>query len=145
VTTSWCPVRGQVVLVGQVGVEQWLLAQTDPEALTYVVPRERTVVLGGTAHVGATDLEPDRATAAAVLERCTALVPGPARRARARPPGRPAPDALVRAARGRDAGRRAPVVHDYGHGGAGVTLSYGCAATSSASSPPSERRSGAGS
>jgi hypothetical protein len=48
------PVRGQVVVVEQVGVEQWLLAQDDAAALTYVVPRERTVVLGGTADVGAT-------------------------------------------------------------------------------------------
>ena len=122
------PVRGQVVLVGQVGVEEWLLAQSDPEALTYVVPRERTVVLGGTAHAGATDLEPDGATAAAVVERCAALVPALRRapvlahRVGLRPT-RPS----VRLEAGELADGR-PVVHDYGHGGAGVTLSYGCAA-----------------
>ena len=122
------PVRGQVVLVGQVGVEQWLLAQSDPEALTYVVPRERTVVLGGTAHVGATDLEPDAATAAAVVERCAALVPALrgapvlAHRVGLRPTR-----SSVRLEAGVLSDGR-PVVHDYGHGGAGVTLSYGCAA-----------------
>jgi D-amino-acid oxidase len=122
------PVRGQVVLVGQVGVEQWLLAQSDPEALTYVVPRERTVVLGGTAEVGATDLGPDAGTTAAVLERCTALVPA----LRAAPVlatrvGLRPTRSCVRLEVGQlEDGR--PVVHDYGHGGAGVTLSYGCAA-----------------
>ncbi len=122
------PVRGQVVLVGQVGVEQWLLAQSDPEALTYVVPRERTVVLGGTAQVGVTDLQPDEATAAAVVERCAELVPALraapvlAHRVGLRPTR-----SSVRLEAGTLADGR-PVVHDYGHGGAGVTLSYGCAA-----------------
>ena len=121
------PVRGQVVLVSQVGVEEWLLAQTDPEALTYVVPRERTVVLGGTAQVGATDLRPDGSTAAAVVERCAALVPALrgapvlAHRVGLRPTR-----SSVRLEAGELADGR-PVVHDYGHGGAGVTLSYGCA------------------
>lgn len=122
------PVRGQVVVVEQVGVQEWLLAQSDPEALTYVVPRERTVVLGGTAQVGATDLEPDAATAAAVVERCAALVPALraapvlAHRVGLRPTR-----SSVRLEAGTLTDGR-PVVHDYGHGGAGVTLSYGCAA-----------------
>lgn len=122
------PVRGQVVVVEQVGVDRWLLAQSEPAALTYVVPREQSVVLGGTAQVGATSLEPDPGTAAEVLERCTALVPGLrgarvlAHRVGLRPV-RPA----VRLEAGVLADGR-PVVHDYGHGGAGVTLSYGCAA-----------------
>ena len=120
-------VRGQVVVVEQVGITQWLLAQSDPIALTYVVPRERTVVLGGTAEVGRDDIAIEPATAAAVLARCVALVP---ELAEARVlehkvglrPVRPA----VRLEAGRlPTGQR--VVHDYGHGGAGVTLSYGCA------------------
>ncbi len=120
-------VRGQVVVVAQVGLTDWLLAQDDPAALTYVVPRGQTVVLGGVAEEGREDLTPDPATAQAVLRRCTALVP---ELAGARVlehkvglrPTRPA----VRLEAGRLAdGRR--VVHDYGHGGAGVTLAYGCA------------------
>lgn len=121
------PVRGQVVVVEQIGLAEWLLAQSDPEVLTYVVPRERTVVLGGTAQEAAVDLSPDPGTAEAILRRCTALVP---ELARARVlqhkvglrPTRPA----VRLEAGLLADGR-PVVHDYGHGGAGVTLSYGCA------------------
>lgn len=119
-------VRGQVVVVEQIGLSDWLLAQSESE-LTYVVPRERTVVLGGTAQEGREDVVPDPDTAAAVLRRCTELVP---ELSRARVlehkvglrPARPA----VRLEAGRlTTGQR--VVHDYGHGGAGVTLSYGCA------------------
>lgn len=122
------PVRGQVVVVEQVGIDQWLLAQSDPTELSYVIPRERTVVLGGTAEVGQTDPRPDPATAAAILRRCTALEPRLAgatvleHKVGVRPT-RPA----VRLEADRLASGQ-PVVHDYGHGGAGVTLSYGCAA-----------------
>jgi hypothetical protein len=49
--------------------------------LTYVVPRERTIVLGGTAQVGATSVDPTRPPPTAVLERCIAAGPLPARRA----------------------------------------------------------------
>jgi D-amino-acid oxidase len=125
---SLVPVRGQIVVVEQVGVEQWLLAQAGGQELTYVVPRERTVLLGGTAEEGARSTVPDPATARALVARCVALVPELARapvlahRAGLRPT-RPA----VRVEVGRLASGQ-PVVHDYGHGGAGVTLSYGCAA-----------------
>ena len=120
-------VRGQVVVVEQVGLSEWVLAQTDPAALTYVVPRGTSVVCGGTAEVGREDLEPDPATAQQVLDRCRRLVP---QLAGARVLGhrvglRPARPA-VRLEPGRLADRRR-VVHDYGHGGAGVTLAYGCA------------------
>lgn len=121
------PVRGQVVVVEQVGVTQWLLAQSDPEALTYVVPRERTVVLGGTAEVGRDGMQPDPATAQAVLQRCAALVPqiAAARVVEHKVGLRPVRPEVRLEAGALSTGQR--VVHDYGHGGAGVTLSYGCA------------------
>jgi D-amino-acid oxidase len=116
-------VRGQVVRVAAPDVEEWLLDQSDPERLVYVVPRERDVVLGGTAQAGAEDRAPDPATTAAIRARCAALVPalqdapvlGVAVGLR---PERPA--AVRLEAEGR-------VVHCYGHGGAGVTLAWGCA------------------
>lgn len=126
--TSLQPVRGQVVVVEQVELTQWLLAQSDPVALTYVVPRADTVVLGGVAEDDSEQLDADPATARAVLDRCIALVPQLAgakvltHKVGLRP-ARPA----VRLEAGRlPSGQR--VVHDYGHGGAGVTLAYGCAA-----------------
>ena len=119
-------VRGQVVYVEQAGVEEWLLDQADPERLVYVVPRERDVVLGGTAEEGEEDTRPDDRTAAAIRARCVAVLPA---LARARVLGtrvglRPARAAVRLEAEERAGGT---VVHCYGHGGAGVTLAWGCA------------------
>jgi D-amino-acid oxidase len=113
------PVRGQVVLVEQVGIDRWWI---DAETPTYVVPRSRDVVLGGTAHHGEWSRTPDTATAEAIVRQATVVEP---RLAGARilrhkvglRPGRPS----VRLERERD------VIHCYGHGGCGVTVSWGCA------------------
>lgn len=121
------PVRGQVVVVEQVGVSEWTLLQADGTELTYVVPRERTVVLGGTAEVGATQEQPDLAEAERIVARCAALVPAVAHaRVLAHKVGLRPTRPAVRLETGRLSTGQ-PVVHDYGHGGAGVTLSYGCA------------------
>lgn len=121
------PVRGQVVVVEQVGLTEWVVDDGDGTSLTYVVPRLDDVVVGGTAEEGAEDLAVDPATAADILARATALVPA---LAGARVLGhkvglRPTrPGVRLEAQHAADA----TVVHCYGHGGAGVTLSWGCAA-----------------
>ena len=72
---SLSAVRGQIVRVSAPDVREWLLDQSDPEDLVYVVPRVNDVVLGGTAQEGDEDLRPDPATTAAIRARCAALVP----------------------------------------------------------------------
>jgi D-amino-acid oxidase len=122
------PVRGQIVLVERPpGVDEWVLDQSDEVELTYIVPRSESVVLGGTAEIGSTDLRPDPATAEGILHRCTQLVPALA--------GAPVVAHRVGVRPGRSAVRleaeqrgQGVVVHCYGHGGAGITLSWGCAA-----------------
>jgi D-amino-acid oxidase len=120
------PVRGQVLVVEQFGLSEWLLAQTDADQLLYIVPRTNTVLLGGTAEEGNEDLTVRAETATAILERCIELVPELAtarilgHRVGLRP-GRPAVRLEI------ELTEHGPVVHCYGHGGAGVTVSYGCA------------------
>ena len=116
------PVRGQVVLLEHSGLREWTLDDSDAVELTYVVPRRSTVVVGGTAERGDEDLRVRPATAAAMLARASALVPELAGAAvlAHRVALRPA-RSEVRLERDGD------VVHCYGHGGAGVTLAYGCA------------------
>jgi D-amino-acid oxidase len=119
---SLSAVRGQIVRVAAPGVTEWLVDQRDPERLVYVVPRERDVVLGGTAQEDDEDREPDPATTDAIRARCAEMVPA----VRDAPIVsvavglRPARPAVRLEAEGR-------VVHCYGHGGAGVTLAWGCA------------------
>jgi D-amino-acid oxidase len=113
------PVRGQVVYVEQVGLDRWWL---DPEGPTYVVPRSREIVVGGTDEEGEWSRTPDPATAERILARAVALVPAleKARVLRHKVGLRPVrPSVRVE--------RVGDVVHCYGHGGAGVTLSWGTA------------------
>jgi D-amino-acid oxidase len=116
------PVAGQVVVVEQVGLDRWALDGTAPTAPTYVVPRAEEVVLGGTSIDGEWSRTPSQSVAGDVLRRATALVPAlqGARVLRHKVGLRPArPEVRLE--------RDGAVVHCYGHGGAGVTLSWGCA------------------
>ena len=116
---SVVPVRGQVVYVEQVGLDRWWL---DGAAPTYVVPRSRDIVVGGTDEEGDWSRTPIPEVAEAMLSRATRLVPEleGARVLRHKVGLRPVRPA-VRVERVGD------VVHCYGHGGAGVTLSWGTA------------------
>ena len=122
---SVVPVRGQVLYVEQVGLDRWWLDAAGP---TYVVPRSEDVVVGGTEDHGAWDRRPDPDVAEALLRRAAALVPA-LRGARVlghRVGLRPArPAVRLEETTTSPAGSR--LVHCYGHGGAGVTLSWGCA------------------
>jgi D-amino-acid oxidase len=121
------PVRGQVVRLANPGLTEWLLDDEHPDGMTYVIPRGTDVVCGGTDERGNTDLAPDDATERAILARARALVPALrdapiVSRGVGLRPVRP----TVRLDREEHEGR--PVISCYGHGGAGVTLSWGCAA-----------------
>jgi D-amino-acid oxidase len=113
------PVRGQVVLVSGVDLDRWWL---DADGPTYVVPRSRDVVVGGTDEVGDWSRTASPETATAILHRATRLVPelGDATVVGHRVGLRPVRSTVRLDAVGR-------VVHCYGQGGAGVTLSWGCA------------------
>jgi D-amino-acid oxidase len=128
--TMLVPVRGQVVRLAGVRVDRvWLDegAPSDGSGLTYIVPREHDVVVGGTADTGSWDTRADPGVTAQMIDRAARLVPE-LRQAHVVAscvglrPARPA----VRLELEQRAGA-APVVHCYGHGGSGVTLSWGCA------------------
>jgi D-amino-acid oxidase len=125
--TSMVPIRGQIVRVRNPGLSRFVLDEENPEGITYIIPRSEDCILGGTAEEGKWDTEPDPATAAGILRRCEALEP---RLAGAEilehkvglRPGRPE----IRLER-EDPDHGPPRVHNYGHGGSGITLSWGCA------------------
>ncbi len=120
------PVAGQVVLVDAPWVTDVWLDADHPGGATYVVPRGTAVVCGGTASRGVWDREPDPDVAADILRRCDVLVPGLAEAPvlDTRVGLRPArPEVRVHLHRK----PAVPVLHHYGHGGAGVTLSWGSA------------------
>ncbi|MFI5272806.1 MAG: FAD-dependent oxidoreductase [Ktedonobacterales bacterium] len=137
--------RGQVVRVRNSGFARVVADDTDPQQPTYIVPRQYDVVLGG-FNQASEDQETHPAQSAEILGRCATLVEfydaefAARLRALIEPAGaglvpaeitsigvglRPLRDTVRLAAQ--TIGDRF-VVHNYGHGGAGVTLSWGCAA-----------------
>ena len=123
------PIRGQIVKLPPGGMEEFVLVQeTDdhPEP-SYIIPRADGIVCGGTAQPYQWDTTPDAATTKAILRRVATLRPDLA----ARPPLetrvglRPARPTIRLEAEHRGG---MLVIHNYGHGGAGFTLSWGCAA-----------------
>ncbi|WP_445527920.1 FAD-dependent oxidoreductase [Streptomyces cyslabdanicus] len=122
------PVRGQLVVVENPGITTWLTS-VDPasESPVYVFPQPDGLLLGGTAEEDDWSLTPDPAVAARIVERCAALRPeiAGARVLAHRVGLRPSRHA-VRLEREELPGGRV-LVHNYGHGGAGVTVAWGCA------------------
>lgn len=123
---SLYPIRGQLVHVRDPGIDRVLLDESSEEGIAYVVPRGDDCVLGGTAQDGDDDLRARPKDAAIVRERCVRLDPRLADATRLADvvglrPGRASVRLETEVIRGRT------LVHDYGHGGAGVTLSWGCA------------------
>jgi D-amino-acid oxidase len=117
------PIRGRLVIVTNPGITTSVRDEDDPDGTTYVHPRSQDIVLGGTFEPHEDDLGPDPEVSSAILARCTALVPelAGARRIRDMVGLRPGRTGGIRLE------RDAEVIHNYGHGGAGMTLSWGCA------------------
>jgi D-amino-acid oxidase len=126
------PVRGQIVRVSNPGVTRSVRDEFHPAGRAYVHPRSSDCILGGTLDEDQWDTAPDPAVAQSILDRCADIVPEVAgaeviETLAGLRPGRPG----VRLEEGEPlagaGGRGVRVVHNYGHGGAGITLSWGCA------------------
>jgi D-amino-acid oxidase len=125
--TSTFPVRGQIVRVRNPGLDLSVRDEDHPGGRAYVHPRSDDCVLGGTLEVGSWDTTPDPAQTVAILERCADIAPAVA--------GATVVEAVVGLRPGRPEVRLeredtllpVPVVHNYGHGGSGVTVGWGCA------------------
>jgi D-amino-acid oxidase len=127
------PVRGQVVIVANPGIEEFFISRDDqPPWIVYMFPHGDTVLLGGTNEEGEWDEEPKPAIAERIVAGCAAIDPRlrdakilghrvglrpyrPGVRLESEPFGAVSPSSGV-------------LWHNYGHGGAGVSLSWGCAA-----------------
>lgn len=119
------PVRGQVVRVAAVPSHAWV-DEGRHLGYMFILPRADGCVLGGTAEPGEWSTEPDEQATADIIERCARVEPSLREAAVLSVrvglrPGR----SRVRLERDGQAART--VIHNYGHGGSGLTMSWGCA------------------
>lgn len=119
--------RGQLVVVQNPGITEFFCERGDGPDLTYILPQGRQLVLGGTAEWDNDSLEVDSATTESIVNRCAQV---DARIAAARILGtrvglRPCRSNIVCDHETGLAARH--VIRNYGHGGSGLSLSWGCA------------------
>jgi|SRR5579871_764853 D-amino-acid oxidase len=124
------PSRGQVVRIRPRGFHRVVMDDYGPNKVAYIVPRVHDIVLGGVDDEHNESVTPDESVTAGILARCGSLVP---EMANVQPDDILAVVCGLRPARSTVRLEREEVapgriaIHNYGHGGAGVTLSWGCA------------------
>jgi D-amino-acid oxidase len=119
------PHRGQVAIVPRIeGLSCAIVCDDAP--LMYAIPRATDCLFGGTNEVS-DNLEADPATTSRIVAECSRVLNIDKPNVLAERVGlRPFRKSGVRLERGRLREGRT-VIHNYGHGGAGFTLSWGCA------------------
>ena len=123
------PVRGQVVRASNPGLTTSVRDEGNPGGHTYVHPRRHDVIVGGTFEPGAADATPDPEIARAIWTRATRLLPElhDAEILDHHVGLRPVRDDGPRVELDRTLIPGRTIVHNYGHGGAGITLAWGSA------------------
>jgi D-amino-acid oxidase len=124
--TALFPIQGEILRVDCPRDARLIFDESPSRGMSYVIPRSGDCVLGGTAVPHSESLAHDPVATEEIRTRCARLVPGVGHA--------PVLGHAVGLRPGRDEIRLEreqlegwPVVHNYGHGGAGVTLSWGCA------------------
>jgi len=118
------PHRGQVAIVPRLDLQCAIVCDDPP--LMYAIPRASDCVFGGTNSVNGSR-EPDTTDTNAIVRECSRVVNIEVPRVIATRVGlRPYRKSGVRLESEKLRDGRA-VIHNYGHGGSGFTLSWGCA------------------
>lgn len=119
------PIQGQIIqLEKPLEPVKTLMDEHMPHRLAYILPRTNDVILGGTArpHESSTDVDPDATQK--IIAQCVKRLPVLANAA--------VKNVRVGLRPGRSQVRLEkeeglPIIHNYGHGGSGYTISWGCA------------------
>ena len=124
------PVRGQLVAVRAPWIRHICYhRELDLSHVAYMFPRGEEILLGGTAEPNVWSTEPDPATTDAIYRKCLELCPQlkGAEVVRSWACLRPVRETVRLEMVGATEDVPAAVVHNYGHGGQGYILSWGCA------------------
>lgn len=121
------PVRGQMVKIKATGYDQVVVDDDGPNCLTLVVPRVSDIMVGGTIQENNWNTDIDPADTQEILRKVPLIAPELTNiEVISEQVGlRPARDSVRLEAERFGEGN--VVIHNYGHGGSGFTLSWGCA------------------
>ena len=120
------PLFGQHVVLTNPGLTELFLQITGDDVWTCYFPHPHRVVCGGISIPDRWDTEPDAGVTERILHRCRAIEPRLAEATVIETITGLRPDRPSVRVEAQPLGR-ALCVHNYGHGGDGVTLSWGCA------------------
>ncbi len=122
------PVRGQVVIAVNPGIEEFFVNRDEqPPWIVYMFPHGEEILLGGTNEEGDWDLQPKIDIAERIVAGCAAIDPRLrgvtilGHRVGLRPVR---PEVRLES----EPFGGGVLWHNYGHGGAGISLAWGCAA-----------------
>jgi D-amino-acid oxidase len=123
------PIRGVLVhLKAQPSFNKFICWDDSPEGLTYIIPRADKVILGGTHDHGDWNRTPTQQELDSIYKRCIKLAPELEKSAQiignivGLRPGRKSLRIEI------DLNHQQPIIHNYGHGGSGLTVHWGTAA-----------------
>ena len=125
--TTMYPVKGQILKVKNRPDVRHTIADYSFDAAgeqaAYLIPRRDFLIMGGTSIKGDWDTTPDPELTAGILDRCQRIT-------NANLKGVEVDEVVVGLRPGRPeirVEREGDVIHNYGHGGAGYTVCWGCA------------------
>ncbi len=121
------PCRGQIVKVKPNGFDYSLFEEEGRNSLAYIIPRLHDIILGGTVQDNNWSVEPDVNDTADILRKCAAIAPifSSPEVLEVKVGLRPARPTVRLEIEKFDDSRF--VIHNYGHGGSGLTIGWGCA------------------
>ncbi|GJQ71197.1 hypothetical protein Trydic_g1094 [Trypoxylus dichotomus] len=122
------PIRGQIIRVK--APWQFHVEFDDSDDGHYIIPNQHCVILGGTHQVDDDDTNPRQKDTEFILNGCIQLVPSlkSSNILKHQAGLRPGRDSIMlELETKRIGGKTVQIIHNYGHGGSGVTLCYGCA------------------
>lgn len=123
------PISGQIIRLekGNSEIHEITLGHENEQTTTYIVPRGSDILLGGTANAHDWDLNVNPETEKEILDRCRIPVPAIASLTKKSSAVglRPARKNIRLEA---EKISETIIIHNYGHGGSGYTLCWGCAA-----------------
>lgn len=128
--SSVVPIRGQVMRVKAPWVNHVVQVDNILEGL-YIIPNQETVVLGGTKQAGDWNTNVYLKDKEEILSGCQQIMPSIHGAEHIKDwvglrPGRPTVRVEKEVMKDKN-GKPFVVIHNYGHGGSGVTLCWGCA------------------